>query len=101
MVSVDYDDYDRLGYCSIDILQQCYGMPWNEYTLAAVSAFRPSSIRVIKYGGDEKCDARNYRITVYVDELSLVTKIQQECEIWLPKDCRDGQDISEKANLYD
>jgi len=92
---------------SIEVLEFLKGTKWGEVALTYVSSLRPSSIRVTT--GDTKCDARVWRVTVYVDENDIIQEIIQEVQmdasssIWSGshlKTCLEYGIDSEQADWY-
>ena len=81
------------GYASIPVLQFLNGHPWDHIALAWVSSMRPDKIRVIEYGGMETLDARTWRVSVYLDENSMIQSIRQEVCVSLPPDIDSGHEL--------
>lgn len=94
---VSYEQPERRGFTVVPVLPFLTGRMWDECALAFVHTLRPSSIRVTP--GEEKCDARTWRVTVVVDEHDVIRSIHQEVEVGLPDRWRYGQDASAWANL--
>ena len=92
---VKYEEPQRRGYTIIEVLHFLRGCTWGEEALAFVHALRPTSIRVTN--GEEKTDARCWRVTVLVDEGDVIRRIEQEVEVGLAPGWRYGQDASEWA----
>lgn len=69
---------DNIGYTTIQILQFLWGQPWNNLALNFIHAVRPSRIRVIKHNECMHLDAMRWRVTVMLDEKSLIKEINQE-----------------------
>ena len=82
-----------IGYIVVAVLPYLTGRPLDEIANAFISTLRPSTVRVIKHNGAQKCDANTHRVTVYLDERGLIDKIEQECDVELP-DGMDGHDLS-------
>lgn len=68
-------------YACIHIFPQLVGETWNDRILGILHAARPSAIRVTT--GEVHTDAKQWRITVLVNEDSVITAIEQEVEIAL------------------
>lgn len=92
--SVEYPEQPNgsFSYTSIDVLPFLKGRPWDDVSLAYVSGLRPSYIRVVH--GAMHCDARVWRVTVYLDDKDLITDISQEVMVWLPEGVRHGSALS-------
>ena len=84
------DETHRYGFLSIRVLECLTGKPWDEIALAFVSALRPSYIRVIRFNSGETMDAMLDRVTVYLGEDELITKLRQEVRVWLPENVAHG-----------
>jgi len=93
--AVEYtpESEDR-GWALIPVLQFLTGKPWDEVALAYVHALRPTSIRVVG-DSEQSCDARTWRVTVYVDNKDIIENIEQEIEVWLPHKVAHGAALNE------
>lgn len=89
---VEYEQPDRQGYLCISVLEFLRGQKWDEVALGYVNALRPSSIRVTK--GECTCDARTWRVTVHVNFLNRIERIEQEVVVGLPKEVTHGHALS-------
>ncbi len=75
-----YEPPSGRAYLSVPVLPFLVGKPWDQNALNIVHALRPSYVRVT--GGEIKCDARKWRVTVYLDRATrLLSSIWQEVEI--------------------
>lgn len=83
-----FDRFNRTSYTSIEVLPILKGKPWDDVALGYCHALRPSSIRVTE--GGTKCDARTWRVTVFIDDKNIINKITQEVEVGLPKGVAHG-----------
>lgn len=84
-----------IGWTDVTVLQFLWGRPWDEVALAYVHSLRPSLLRVIVAGGLETCDARPWRVTVYLNGDNTIKKIVQEAEVaigFVPG-CRNGYEL--------
>lgn len=90
---VRYDIPPIVGYADMEVLPFLYGRPWDEVSYCWIYAVNPTSIRVIKYNGSEKCDARRGRVTVYMSETGTIEKITQEVTIGISKESEHGEDM--------
>ncbi len=88
---VSYEEPDSLGFMVLEVLPMLKGMKWDDEALAIVHSLRPSCIRVTD--GRTKCDARTWRVTVYVDEENIIHYIEQEVEVGCPEGIECGQDL--------
>lgn len=92
---VEYESPDSIGFLSVDVLPFLIGKAWNDRALDWVHSLRPSCIRVVRYNEAEKCDARNWRVTVRLDAGGKIESIEQEVEVG----CRtadNGGDLREQ-----
>lgn len=76
------------GHLSVEVLPCLKGKKWDEVALAYVHTLRPTSIRVTT--GEVKADARDWRVTVIVDEQDIIQEVTQEVEVWLPEKVAHG-----------
>ena len=76
---IAYESPPNIGWDCIPVLEFLWGRKWDEISLAYVHSLRPSSIRVTT--GEVKTDSSRWRVTIYVDDADIITKISQECEI--------------------
>lgn len=67
------------GSTDIEVLPRLKGKPFDNLALAWLHALRPSSIRVSH--GTICCDSQRWRVTVWLDDKELITKVTQEVEI--------------------
>lgn len=67
------------GYTAIKVLPELIGLPVCNLVLGYLAALRPSCIRIT--GGEVHCDARQWRVTVTVDEHDKITDISQEVSV--------------------
>ncbi len=66
----------------LDVLQQLWGRPWDQYALNMTMAVRPTCIRVVGARQGLTADAVGWRVTVVLDEDDRTIKsIQQECHV--------------------
>lgn len=89
-----YEPIDHRSFLSIRVLEFLNGRPWDDLALNLVHSLRPSSIRVTT--GEVKCDARTWRVTVYVSKDNIIQKIRQEVEVGLLGDLKNGSDLDGK-----
>lgn len=88
----NFQPFDRRGYCSIQVLPNLTGQPWNNAALCLIHGLRPSSIRVTL--GEMTCDAVCWRVTVVLEKDNKTIKaISQEVEVGLTKDCLHGHHL--------
>jgi hypothetical protein len=85
--SNDYVHYvkpDQHGFACIDVLQQLWGRPWDQYALNMVHSVRPSGIRVVGSREGLTLAAITWRVTVHLeDDNRTIHKIDQEVEVAL------------------
>lgn len=84
----------RQGFMCIPVLEFLNGMPWNVYTKNLLVALRPSRVREVWSG--VKCDARLWRVTVYLKgdkDTPRIDHIEQEVAIGLDGDSAHGRDV--------
>ncbi len=108
MKAFDTNEADKyIGHCgrelpkpkrtistSLPVLQHLYGMPWNNLALSAVTALRPSYLRVTS--GMVTTDHRLWRVTVYLGEDGRrIRDIRQEVSL-ASIGCRTGHDFNYK-----
>lgn len=86
-----YAPPEDIGYESIEVLHFLKGRQWDEMALGFVHSLRPSYIRVTE--DCIKCDARLWRVTVYVSNDGVIRKITQEVELGLPDGVSDGDNM--------
>lgn len=86
---VSFEQFNRLGWKSINVLEFLNGKTWDDLALGYVHALRPSSIRVTK--GGITLDARVWRVTVHINEDKTIKSIQQEVEVGLPETVAHGE----------
>ena len=80
----------------ISVLQNLFGKPWNNLALCAVTALRPSYIRVST--GLVTTDARPWRVTVYLDKDNrTIRNIEQEVQLHAIG-CKTGYDFDWKMS---
>jgi hypothetical protein len=75
-LGVEYEQTELYAYCCLPVLQVIWGRKWDQDALNVVGSLRPSYIRVTN--GEEKCDARPWRVTVTVDDNDTIECIHQE-----------------------
>jgi hypothetical protein len=100
----DYEPFPSRGFTVIEVLPFLKGKPWDEYALAYLQALRPSYVRVST--GMITCDARNWRVTVFIHNDNTIRRIEQEVEVGLPDDVHHGSHLdtivrSGKGSLKD
>lgn len=88
----DFTPHATRGYFSMRVLRELDGRQWNEKALDIIAAVRPSWVRVIGPGDEEKTDARTWRVTVHVDAENRIIDIVQEVEISRASGFRNGGD---------
>ena len=76
-----YQSPDRTGYDVVEVLEFLKGEPFDLRALDYIHSTRPSTIRVTK--GRITCDSHIWRVTVYIDESNIITKVEQEVEVGL------------------
>ena len=91
-------DFGRFGFTAIPILEFLWDRKWDEIALAYCHALNPTYIRVTT--GDLKMDSRTGRITVYVDEEDTILYMEQEVEVGLPDEIKDGAALDELVGLH-
>ena len=65
------------AYMVLEMLPWLKGKTWNNTSWGVVQGLRPSSVRVTT--GEIKCDARYWRVTVYLEEDEVtIRKVTQE-----------------------
>lgn len=84
-----FEDLPRTSYTVIDVLQCLWGKPWDDVAVAYVQALRPSCVRVTE--GLCKADGWTNRVTVFIDEDNIITKIHQEVRVGLPEGVVHGE----------
>lgn len=90
---VPFEKFNNIGYTAIEVLEFLGGLPWDDIALGFVHSLRPSSIRVVHVGECIKCDARVWRVTVYVDINNRIQSIEQEVEVGLPEGIEHGDTL--------
>lgn len=90
-----FQPWNRRGFTSIEVLQFLYGKPWDDTALGFAHATRPSIIRVVD-DGCVQCDARTWRLTVFLDKNKLIERISQEVQVGLPDDCEHGAALNRR-----
>lgn len=86
-----FEAFDSVGFTSIRVLEFLHGKLWDDIALGYVHALRPSTVRISH--GAIKCDARTWRVTVYIDDNDRIEYIEQEVEVGLPHGIDDGYDL--------
>ena len=71
----------RRGYTSIDVLPFLIGKPWNNLAINWMRALRTDDIRVVT--NVRTLDTCPWRVTVRIDEDSIIQEITQEVEVGL------------------
>jgi len=93
--AVTYERPASVSFTVIDVLPFLRGRKWDDKALAFVHTLRPSYIRVTT--GEEKCDARTWRVTVHVDNADVIQSIHQEVEVGIAEGWQYGSDASRWA----
>lgn len=79
---VEYEKPSTISYTSLDVLQQLWGRPWDQFALNMTHALRPSYIRVVGRAEGMTADARRWRVSVHLAEDDrTIEKITQEVEV--------------------
>jgi hypothetical protein len=78
-----YIPFNCRRFDSIEQLEFLKGRQMNEDALVFIHCIRPSSIRITHR--KTTVDFKLWRVTVYVDDLNIITKVEQEVEIGIPK----------------
>ena len=79
---IPYDPPLSTGYTGLEVLQQLWGRPWDQYALNMVHALRPSCIRVVENRQGQKADASTWRVTVRLEnDNRTIQSISQEVEV--------------------
>ncbi len=86
-------DIKRYGFSCVRVLPDLVGKPWNEVTSACTRSLRPSRVRVVIGDSPVTSDAVLWRVTVYLDSLMMVRRIEQEVEVDLPDGVENGFDL--------
>lgn len=86
-----YTNPARTGFLRVECLHFLKGRQWDDIALAYVHSLRPSSVRVTR--GGMHCDARPWRVTVFVDDSGCITKVSQEAEVGLPDGVEHGHNL--------
>jgi len=76
---VRYDTPTERGYTVLEVLPQLVGVRLCNLVMAYVTALRPSTVRITR--GEVTTDAWPWRVTIFVDENDVVTKIEQEVNV--------------------
>lgn len=70
------------GFTVINVLPDLIGMPLCDLVLAYMPSVNATRLRVrTPTDGEETCDGCNGRVTVYVDEKNIITRIKQEVSV--------------------
>ena len=92
----DGDHYEQpaaICWGDIRVLEFLKGRPWDDLALGFVHALRPSKIRVLEHNDCQQCDARIWRVTVYLNEAGLIDYIEQEVELGATDKHRNGHEM--------
>lgn len=81
------------GHTVIPVLQDLWGTPWNQAAANFLQCLRPSLVRAVGHRQAVTLDACTWRVTVYLDELQNIERIEQEVEVEL-EGFRNGHDAS-------
>jgi hypothetical protein len=87
-----YRPTEHHGFTTIECLPFLVGRQWDDHAMAFVHAIRPSSVRTTR--GEVTCDARPWRVTVYLDASGVIERLEQEVQVGLTEDWRYGADAS-------
>lgn len=93
---VDGADYRTDGdkiFSTIRVLLELKGKPWDEISLAYVSALRPSRIRVLNAGDAIQLDFRSWRVTVCIEKSGLIDHVFQEVSLDCPPGIHNGEQL--------
>ncbi len=74
-----FEPFPSCKFAMIPIARELWGREWNDDALSFLHAFRPSGISVTT--GEVLTVARQWWITVTVNDKGLMTKIEQEARI--------------------
>ncbi len=85
-------EFPRRSYTVLDCLPFLTREPFNALALAYIWSLRPSIVRVIEEGGETKCDACPWRVTVYLTG-DKIESISQEVEVGLPDGIKHGGEL--------
>lgn len=79
------------------VCPELIGQPWDDLSVAFLSAVRPSGVRVISYGDAMKSDAREGRVTVHLrkDDITI-DSVEQEVAVGLPSWVEHGYDLKRR-----
>ena len=81
------------SFITVRVLSELIGKPWNEITLAYVSAVNPSLIRVTS--GIVTADAVRGRVTVFLGEDGNIEYVEQEESVSLPPSIANGYELEQ------
>lgn len=70
------------AFSVVGILPELHGKPWNLEALGLVGSFETGMVRVTK--GEITTDARQNRVTVYLDKNGKIDRIEQERLVFVP-----------------
>lgn len=79
-----FPEGSQLGYVRIDVLPQLIGCKWDNISRAMLEATRPSCIQVMRKGIKQDANSVWWRVTVHLDENSVIERVEQECKVPLP-----------------
>lgn len=74
-----YEQPEEVSWTVIPVLEFLNGIPYGMAALNYIHALNPSMIRVTT--GEVKTDFRNRRVTVYIDNMERIRKMEQEVEV--------------------
>jgi len=79
------------GYSCIRVLEFLNDRPFDDVAKGYIHALRPSNIRLIK-NGIVKSDSVSWRVTIFLEK-GFIDKIEQEVQVGLYGDVKDGHDL--------
>jgi hypothetical protein len=96
------EDPKVYGHATINVLQDLWGLPWNEVTKNYLVALRPSEVR--ESWGAIKLDTRGWRVTVYLcgeKEFPYIKSIEQEVKVGLEGGMANAYELEKKIHSYE
>lgn len=89
------DTFERMGWCSLPIFEFLWGKKkFDASVYYALSAFKPSSIRVLRFNEDLlTADSWLGRITVFLDKDDIINRIDYEVDVGLPRGIAHGNSL--------
>lgn len=90
-----YCSPESVGWGVIECLPSLIGKPWDQLALNYAHALRPSCIRVTE--GMVTCNAVPWRVTIFVDSIGNIRKIEQEVEVGLTGGYEHAHDLRTHA----